>query len=38
LIDQQGKIRQIHSGWSPTLRDDLIKQVDAVLGEKLAEK
>jgi thiol-disulfide isomerase/thioredoxin len=34
LIDQQGKIRQIHSGWSPTLRDDLIKQVDAVLAEK----
>ena len=33
LIDQEGKIRDNHAGWSPTLREDLIKKIDAILAE-----
>ena len=31
LIDQEGIIRDVHSGWSPTLKDDFIAKIDRLL-------
>jgi thiol-disulfide isomerase/thioredoxin len=33
LIDQEGIIRDVHSGWSPTLKEDFIARIDRLLGE-----
>ena len=33
VIDPHGKIRHIHSGWTPTLKADLIAKIDALLAE-----
>jgi thiol-disulfide isomerase/thioredoxin len=31
LIDQEGVIRDVHSGWSPTLKQDFIAKIDRLL-------
>jgi thiol-disulfide isomerase/thioredoxin len=31
LIDQEGIIRDVHTGWSPTLKDDFIAKIDRLL-------
>ncbi|HTQ39408.1 MAG TPA: TlpA disulfide reductase family protein, partial [Pirellulales bacterium] len=33
MIDQAGKIRGVHVGWSPTLEHDLVKKIDGLLAE-----
>jgi len=33
LIDQTGKIRDIHAGWTPTLEQDMIDKIDRLLAE-----
>ena len=32
-LDEQGIVRKIHTGYSPTLREDLIRDIDALLAD-----
>ena len=34
FIDRDGKIADVHVGWSATLKQDLIAKIDTLLGEK----
>jgi RNA polymerase sigma factor (sigma-70 family) len=34
IIDQQGVVRDIHAGYSPTLKEDVVKSVDKLLNRK----
>ena len=33
VIDQQGKVHDIHVGYSPTLREEVGKQIQALLAK-----
>jgi thiol-disulfide isomerase/thioredoxin len=33
IIDQEGKICDVHVGWSPTLKQDLIEKIDRILAK-----
>jgi hypothetical protein len=32
ILDQDGVIKDIHAGYSPTLREDIEKRIDALLA------
>lgn len=34
IIDPQGKVADVHIGYSPTLRDEVAKSVKAILAKK----